>query len=974
MMRQSYLQTAAVAALLSTLSATTASAEPVTSNGGSIQPFFGDIDTFAGDIDPFFGDIDTFAGDIDPFRGDIDPFYGDISPFWGDIDSFWGDIDPFFGDIDTFGADIDPFWGDIDTFNAAPVSGLSEYWSQVGPMWGDITKRWNSLGAYGTISHYSYLGLRNDFRELIDLSRTTWGGAVQSATGQSFDAAFANPILDKYGIDLDNLSTLDDISAADRSRFFLEWYDGLMAFSGQDMVDHWMPLVNWSPVLTQDQGEGHDALVGLLDVAISANDHNIEYLVNTGGYSVSPNEHGAAVASLIAARHDGQGVMGIAPRATILAYSPFDATGSASFADVSTGIDTLTAAGANVVNMSLGVPTWSFHQEIANIFQGASAQAAAENTVFVIASGNEGVIQTADVNWTAGADFSNLILVGSVDPTGRISFFSNTPGEACLSVAGVCEEENKLKYRFLVAPGENILVSDNAGGVTRLSGTSFAAPIVTGAISLIHDRWPWLQQHADETTQIIFQSAQDLGEEGVDSVYGHGLLDVEAAQSPLDFNNLTIYQPTANGGLSTLTPTQLQSAILSPGQLDLWEAEGAHIFAIETIGDTHRDFSIPLSSLLHGQSGTFNGNTERYQRHVYRRLTDWANGQSFTASNFQSAPVSAGGQWNVSMFAAPLTRLAPASQADRPYNASLLFETKDKVMSFFFGEGPGALALSHENGFGRLEDHDPNTGGVNPFLGLASGGAFAKVAREVVSGVRVAFGYTEVENDHSYVDEVTGQLLRDPIAFNEFRANAMFADVSWAVSKNVRLHAAFTQLDEQSAVLGAQGLGALSLDDGAVSRSITLGGSYRLSPRFSLSASATAGRTQSTAVNPATLSVDDDGLLSTSFQISAHARSLFRKQDRLTLSLAQPLHVERGGLNYESVQVVDRATGELGRVDEFWNLGGGDRHFITEAQYAFPLMDGASEISLFGRMDFGDVDIAGEYDAYAGGVRFTLDF
>ena len=345
--------------------------------------------------------------------------------------------------------------------------------------------------------------LRDDIQAMIDYSNTTWGAAVTAETGQSFQAGFADPLLAQYGIDLSNPASFENIDAATRSAFFLDWYDGLMAFSGTDQVDHWMPSVNWTPAITQDQGEGHDALVGILDVRISSTDNNVAFLQNVGGYNVSPNEHGAAVASLIAGRHDGEGVMGIAPNATVLAYSPFDASGSTNWTDVTTGVQTLAGLGANVVNMSLGLPTYTFHQDMADIFSSTTMQGYTDDTVFVLASGNDGVVQTTNVNWSATADASNLLIVGSVDPANNISFFSNTPGESCLLVNGTCSEENKLKYRFLVAPGELILVSDNAGGTTRLSGTSFAAPIVTGAVSLIHDRWPWLQQHAEVTTEII---------------------------------------------------------------------------------------------------------------------------------------------------------------------------------------------------------------------------------------------------------------------------------------------------------------------------------------------------------------------------------------------------------------------------------------------------------------------------------------
>ena len=79
----------------------------------------------------------------------------------------------------------------------------------------------------------------------------------------------------------------------------------------------------------------------------------------------------------------------------------------------------------------------------------------------------------------------------------------------------------------MVAPGELILVSDGQGGVTRQIGTSFAAPLVSGAIALLHDRWPWLSNFPVETANIILNSAKDLGAPGVDAVYGHGLLDVD---------------------------------------------------------------------------------------------------------------------------------------------------------------------------------------------------------------------------------------------------------------------------------------------------------------------------------------------------------------------------------------------------------------------------------------------------------------
>ncbi|MEL7486487.1 MAG: S8 family peptidase, partial [Pseudomonadota bacterium] len=821
MKRQLYLQSVAAAALLAgAYPAAAQTGGDLLSISGDIQPFRGDIDPFRGDIDPFSGDIspfrgdiNPFSGDISPFRGDIDPFYGDISPFWGDISPFWGDISPFSGDISPFWGDIQPFQGDISPF-AGGLEGIGAYWNQAGPLWGDINDAWSSLGAYDATTQAAYNQVASDFTALVDLSRTQWGSAVATETNSTFDAAFADPILAKYGIDLNDASTFENIDAATRSQFFLEWYDGLMAFSGTDQVDHWMATINWTPTLTQDQGEGHDAVVGLLDVRISQTDDNIQYLTNIGGYNVSPNEHGAAVASLIAGRHDGQGVMGIAPRAMVKAYSPFDSSGSSNFQDIENGVNALTAAGANVINMSLGVPGYTLHQEVANIFRSAAVQAHNNDTVFVVASGNEGQVQTTNIAWDANAEFDNLLFVGSVDPNKTISFFSNSPGEACLTVGGVCDEANKLKNRFLVAPGELILVSDNNGGTTRLSGTSFAAPLVTGAISLIHDRWPWLQQHAKETADIILQTAEDLGEEGVDAVYGHGLLDVEAAQSPLNFDNLTILQATPTGTVS-LSPTTLRNMVLTPGQLGLWEQQGASIYVTEQVGDTFRDFEVPLSTVLHGQTGSLNGNQEQYQRHVYDRLVDWAQGANFAAPEPVEGRVAKIGEWGVSMLASPVSPLAQGSNQDRPFNTSFLFQTENRKMTFQFGEGSGAVALTHEDGFNHYSDHDPSTGGVNPFLGLASGGMFAKVASELKPGLKFAFGFTQVTDDNTIVEETTGARIAEVEGVSNYQASAVVLDMQYAAAKNVRFNVGFTHLDEQTGVLGAQGSDLFSLDNGA---------------------------------------------------------------------------------------------------------------------------------------------------------------
>ena len=69
------------------------------------------------------------------------------------------------------------------------------------------------------------------------------------------------------------------------------------------------------------------------------------------------------------------------------------------------------------------------------------------------------------------------------------------------------------------------------GGGTEIGdGTSYAAPHVTGAILVLKSEFPELT--TPEIHRILFDTAYDLGDPGMDAVYGHGALDLKNAQAP----------------------------------------------------------------------------------------------------------------------------------------------------------------------------------------------------------------------------------------------------------------------------------------------------------------------------------------------------------------------------------------------------------------------------------------------------------
>jgi subtilisin family serine protease len=931
---------------------------------GSLAAMDTRVNPFYGPINPFYGQINPFYGNISPFWGDITPFWGDISPFWGDITPFYGDIHPFWGKINPFYGQINPFWGTVQPF-----------WQEMGPEWAAINDTWNQLQAD---SATDYSGLQTQLQNFLGASETFWGARVQGATGQNFMDGFAAQVLSRYGINPADAGSLANVSFRDRSAFFLAWYDGLMEFTGVDHVDWWMGAVNWSPMLTQiqDFDTSKDVIVGLLDSAPSRLDPSLDHLKIVGGLKDYTNGHGAAVSSLIAAQHDGKGVMGIAPGTRVYLYNPFDMTGSAGFDDVEAGINALYAKGAHVVNLSLGEPGSVMSSDWALVFNELLMNPA--NILFVKAAGNEGVTQTANVS---GFDLSvpqNLILVGSVGPTGEISAFSNRPGEACITVLGLCLEENKLKYRFIVAPGELMLVSDNNGGVTRMSGTSFAAPLVTGAIALLYSRWPWLQEHSAETVQIILQSADDLGEPGVDGTYGWGMLNVEASQSPLDFDDLVVYRPTTyrkNADFKTIlnlpwSTSALKAAVLNPGQLDLWKAQNAFIVAFENIGLTHRDFTIPLSSTILNKNQQVNGVENRFQSYLYQRMVDWANGTGFSDFASQSVQVS-GGEWNFSMMATAASRGEIARGAEMPFHSEFVAVNPAAGVALRFGEGDGAYALSNRS-FAMRSDFDPATGGVNPVLGFASGGVYGESEFAIGERMHVSFGFSHESDDHTFVDPRYGALKATPLP--AYEATAAVVGLDYDMGDGVTLNTSYTRLNEADGLFGAQGAGALGFSGGSNTDALTFGANVALSHGIELMASATFARTPQLRFDNSPLGISDGGLLATAWQVGALKTGLFADADRLRISFAQPLHVETGALEYRSLQVIDRNTGELGLLSQTWNIGGGERGYRAEAMYGIPVLDGQAELSGFAMFETNRQTAPDRSHALSLGAQFRMAF
>jgi hypothetical protein len=419
-------------------------------------------------------------------------------------------------------------------------------------------------------------------------------------------------------------------------------------------------------------------------------------------------------------------------------------------------------------------------------------------------------------------------------------------------------------------------------------------------------------------------------------------------------------------GTSTLKQT-----VLTPGKLGSLDAAGKYIYAFEGIGDTFRDFAIPLGDVMVGK--TVADGKVRTQRHLTKRLTDWASGQS-SLSDISSVVTPMGEVAGLQMSLVGMSR-NPESVVgpdQLPLQASVLLHSTTTGFDLQIGEGDGAIALASHGSFGFFSDYDVETGGVNPILGFASGGAYVQAGFALSDSTKISFGFTEQTDNHTYVDEFTGEERSWAPTLSSYEASALAVNVTHQATNDLSLHVSYTHLNEASGLLGGQGSGALGLAGGATTDAITIGADAILPYAIQLSASATLARTNATAFGSSALSLKDT-ITSTAFEIAALKTGVFEEADQLRLSLTQPLHVESGALTYSSVQVVDRDSGEVGLVEETWELGEA-RQYITEAMYSKPLLEGQAEISLFARVSFQSTHAEGSSDDVTLGSRFSLRF
>ena len=192
------------------------------------------------------------------------------------------------------------------------------------------------------------------------------------------------------------------------------------------------------------------------------------------------NGHGTAVAGIVAAEGN-VGAVGIAPGARLWAIKVLDKSGTGSMSSIIEGIDYVTqnAGQIDAANLSFGCKCNS------SALDTAINNSVAAGVTFVVAAGNAG----EDSSLWSPASNPNVISVAALaDSDGKCGGLGPpTPYGPDDSLAIFSNFGTKVT---IAAPGVNIHTTYIGSAYATLSGTSVAAPFVTGAAALYHSLHP----------------------------------------------------------------------------------------------------------------------------------------------------------------------------------------------------------------------------------------------------------------------------------------------------------------------------------------------------------------------------------------------------------------------------------------------------------------------------------------------------
>mgnify|MGYP002599544899 CR=1 FL=1 len=292
-------------------------------------------------------------------------------------------------------------------------------------------------------------------------------------------------------------------------------------------------------------------------------DINIIYEDRTG--------HGTAVAAIIAANSkDKDGISGIAPdNVELYSVKALDCENKAPLSRIVDGIYWAVDKGVNIINLSLGTKT------NADILEQAIKYADSKGVLIIAAAGNDKQIQYP-------AAYDEVIAVGSVSKDGNISKNS--------------ADDERVE---LAAPGEAVKSACFLDGTLQVSGTSVAAPHVTGVAAVL---WAKDKSKSKEFIRDLLKETSKKLEDG------SGLIDLQYAQNKYDEFSKNYQEGIDNSDIIEKNPEKVENFSETDNAEALW-GDAVHTSVSSSSGLTGVELKLLYGALIYSDHDEDKSNT-----------------------------------------------------------------------------------------------------------------------------------------------------------------------------------------------------------------------------------------------------------------------------------------------------------------------------------------------------------------------------
>ena len=489
--------------------------------------------------------------------------------------------------------------------------------------------------------------------------------------------------------------------------------------------------------------------------------------------------HGTHVAGIIGANRDGANSRGVAYDATLYSYrigrssdaSPIGSDNSVKLTAIfnqhasdqikvsnnSWGSDSTTA---DAIDPNANPSYWFWDANIGTL---AAAQSAVRTgTIFVWATGNSGKTQPSEqVGW--GLYDSTLkpqwLAVMAVEPD------SDTGGYKETSFSNRC---GVAKSICLAAPGNEIYSAESgATGLVDKSGTSMAAPHVSGVLATMAQAFPSLTSpQLVERLKVTAGYDNLSGRDGetlaasglsvMQDIFGYGLINAQRAMSRIGIWVLPMYSNYYSGttslsdanlrmpsGLSTVTQSAMRNAYYTV--FDSFDGAGFSVRGNEYFSQARPRRQ---ASMGYGATVSGSGTSTKYQPQIREVAGAGTPLRLYAAQNKSSGLGGGLGFWGDKVFLLP--RLSRSSEQAWATSSEVQWLTRGGQISVFMNTAEQGTIQEHGVGY---------SAGIGNLLSW-----YGSIGRSHKTGTEFAFRLAG--NDHDLASDVLKLGLRVPIGAN----------------------------------------------------------------------------------------------------------------------------------------------------------------------------------------------------------------